>query len=127
MVRGAGSDFSHGGNAAQKFVERLEVRAEFGVKIGEPRRAEQLAGGVVVALLQRAAELECGLAFAFSGGASHGQQRVGDLGHGADHDDRLLRKTAFHDRCDAFDRFGVFHRSATKLHDNHRWYSERDR
>ncbi len=92
MVGGAGSDFADGGNAAQEFVERFEVGAQFGVEFGEARGAEQFAGGVVVALLQRAAEFERGLALAFAGGARHGQQRVGDFGHGADHDDGLLRQ-----------------------------------
>ena len=52
VVGGAGRDFSDGGDAAQKFVESLEVAAEVGMKFGEARGAEQFAGGVVVALLQ---------------------------------------------------------------------------
>ncbi len=87
VVGGAGRDFADGGDAAQEFVERFEVGAQVGVEFGEARGAEQFAGGVVVAFLQRAAEFERGFALAFSGGASHGQQRVGDFGHGADHDD----------------------------------------
>ena len=119
MVGGARRDFADGGDAAQQFVERLEVAAEFGVEFGEERGAEQFAGGVVVALLQGAAEFECGLALARAGGVGHGQQRVGDFGHGADHDDGLLREAAFDDGSDAVDGLGVFDRSAAELHDDH--------
>ena len=120
VVGGAGSDFADGGNAAQEFVEGFEVGAEIGVEFGEARGAEQFAGGVVVALLQRAAEFERGLALAFSGGAGHGQQRVGDFGHGADHDDGLLRQAAFDDGGDAVDGLGVFDGGAAEFHDDHR-------
>ena len=119
VVGGAGSDFADGGDAAQEFVERLEVGSEFGMEFGEARGAQQFAGGVVVAFLQRAAEFERGLALAFAGGASHGQKRVGDFRHGADHDDGLLREAAFDDGSDAVDSFGVFDGSAAELHDDH--------
>ena len=89
------------------------------MEFGEARGAEQFAGGVVVALLQRAAEFEGGLALAGSGGFGHGQQRVGDFGHGADDDDGLLREAAFDDGGDAVDGFGVFDGSAAELHDDH--------
>ena len=120
VVGGARRDFADGGDAAQEFVERFEVGAQFGVEFGEARRAQQFAGGVVVALLQRAAELERGLALAGAGGLGHGQQRVGDLGHGADHDDGLLRQASFDDGGDAVDGFGVFDGSAAEFHDDHR-------
>ena len=90
------------------------------------RRAQQFAGGVVVALLQRAAEFERGLALACAGGPGHGQQRVGDLGHGADHDHRLLRQAAFDDGGDAVDGLGVFDGGAAEFHDDHRAGLPRD-
>ena len=120
VVGGAGSDFADGGDAAQEFVERFEVGAQFGMEFGEARGAEQFAGGVVVAFLQRAAEFERGLAFACAGGARHGQQGVGDFGHGADHDDRLLWQASLNDGGDAVDGLGVFDGSAAELHDDHR-------
>ena len=119
MVGGAGRDFADGGDAAQKFVERFEVGAQFGVEFGEAGGAEQFAGGIVVALLQRAAKFERGLALACPGGSGHGQQRVGDLGHGADDNDGLLRQAAFDDGGDAVDGFGIFDGSAAELHDDH--------
>src|ERR1035441_6077149 len=90
VVGGAGSDFADGGNAAQQFVERFEVRAQFGMEFREECGAQQFAGGVVVTFLERAAEFEGGLALAGAGGLRHGQQGVGDLSHGADHDDGFL-------------------------------------
>ena len=89
VVGGARRDFADGGNAAQEFVERFEIRAQFGMEFGEEGGAQQFAGGVVVTFLERAAEFERGLAFAGAGGLRHGQERVGNLGHGADHDDGL--------------------------------------
>ena len=120
VVGGAGRDFADGGDAAQEFVERLEIGAQFGMEFGEARGAQQFAGGVVVALLQRAAEFEGGLALAGAGGLRHGQERVGDFGHGADHDYRVLRQAPLDDRGDAVDGFGVFDGSAAELHDDHR-------
>ncbi len=90
------------------------------MKLGEECRAQQFSGGVVVALLQGAAEFQRGLAVAGSGGAGHGQQLVGHLGHGADHHHRLLLQAAFDDRAGALDRLGVLHRGAAELHDDHR-------
>src|ERR1035438_71658 len=55
VVGGAGSDFADGGNAAQQFVERFEVRAQFGMEFREECGAQQFAGGVVVTFLERAA------------------------------------------------------------------------
>ena len=107
MIGGAGSDFADGGYAAQEFVERFEIGAEFRMEFGEARGAEKFAGGVVVTLLKRAAEFQGGFAFAFARGLGHGQQRVGDFGHGADYDYGLLRKAAFDDGGDAVDGFGV--------------------
>ena len=72
VVGGAWSDLADGGDAAEEFVERFEVLAKLGMEFGEARGAEEFAGGVVVAFLQRAAELECGFALAFAGGAGHG-------------------------------------------------------
>ena len=92
---------------------------EFGMEFGEAGGAQQFAGGVVVALLQRAAEFQRGLALAFAGGLGHGQQSVGDFGHGADHDYGILRETAFDDGGDAVDGFGVFDGGAAELHDDH--------
>src|ERR1700722_10281448 len=89
------------------------------MEFGEECRAQQFAGSVVVALLQRAAEFESGFALAFAGGTGHGQQSVGALGHGANHDDRLLRQTPFYDGSDAIDGFVVFDRSTTELHYDH--------
>src|SRR6202023_3573704 len=100
--------FADGGDAAQEFVERLEVGAQFGVEFGEAGGAEQFAGGVVVAFLERAAEIQGGFALAFSSGLGHGQESVGDFGHGPDHDHRLRREAAFDDGSDAVDGFGVF-------------------
>ena len=119
MVGGAGSDFADGGNAAEEFVERFEVLAELGMEFGEARGAEEFAGCVVMALLQRAAEFEGGLAFSFAGGTSHGQQRVGDLSHGTDHDHGLLVEASLDDRSDAVDGFGVFDGGAAEFHDDH--------
>src|ERR1017187_3407931 len=119
VVGGAGSDFADGGNAAQQFVERFEVRAQFGMEFREECGAQQFAGGVVVTFLERAAEFEGGLALAGAGGLRHGQQGVGDLSHGADHDDGFLRQASLRDRGDAVDGLGVFDGSAAELHDDH--------
>ena len=89
------------------------------MKLGEQCRSQQFSGGVVVALLQRAAELQRGLAIAGPGGACHRQQLVGHLGHGADHDHRLLLQASFDDCACALDRLGVLHRGAAELHDDH--------
>ena len=71
-------------------------------------------------LLQRAAELERGLAFTFSGGPGHGQQGVGDFGHCADHDYWLFGQASLDDGSNAVDGLRVFYGSATKLHHDHR-------
>src|ERR1700683_4975763 len=119
IVGRAGSDLADGGDAAQKFVERFKVNAQFGVEFGEAGGAQQFAGGVIVALLERAAEFEGGLPFAFSGGAGHGQQSVSYLGHGADHNHRILRQASRDNGGDPVDGFGVFDGCAAKLHDDH--------
>ena len=119
VVGGAGRDFADGGDAAQQFVESLEVGAQVGMEFREKRGAEQFAGGVVVALLQGAAKFEGGLALAGAGGFRHGQQGVGDFCHGADDDYGFLREAALDDGSDAVDGFGVFDGSAAELHDDH--------
>ena len=70
--------------------------------------------------LQGAAKLQGGLAVTSAGGLRHGEQLVGDLGHGTDHHDRLLAKPAFYDGCSSLDRFRILHRGATEFHDDHR-------
>src|SRR5450631_77008 len=120
VVGGAGRDFADSRDSSKEFVEGFEIRAQVGVEFGESSGAQQFTGGVVVALLQRTAQFEGGLAFAFSGGAGHGQQRVGDLGHGADHDDGLLRQAALNDGGDAVDGFGILDRKSAEFHDDHR-------
>ncbi len=89
------------------------------MEFGEARGAEQFAGGVVVALLQGAAEFEGGLALAGAGGFGHRQQGVGHFGHGADDDYGFLREAALDDGSDAVDGLGVFDGSAAELHDDH--------
>ena len=120
VVGGARSQFAHGRDAAQQFIQSFKVSAQVAVKLGEQRRPQQFSGSVVVAFVQAAAEFQRGLAIAGPGGAGHGQQLVGHLGHGADHDHRLLRQPAFDDGAGALDGLGVLHRGAAELHDDHR-------
>ena len=120
VIGGARRELADRRNAAQQFVEPLEVGSQFRVEVGKQRRAQQFAGGVVVSFLQRPAEFERRLALPGSRCARHGQQRVGDLGHGADHHHRLLRQAAFDDRGHALDGPRVFHRSAAEFHHDHR-------
>ena len=94
-------------------------RAQLGVQFGVQAGAQQLAGEQVVALAKRAADIERLLAFASSGGRRHGEQLVGNLGHGADHDERLLGQACLHDARDAIDGGGVLDRGAAELHDDH--------
>ena len=90
------------------------------MELSEERSSQQFAGGVVVAFLKRAAELERGLALSGSGGACHGEQCVGHLGHGADHDHGSLRQSPLHDGSNAVDGPRVSDRSAAELHHDHR-------
>src|SRR5580698_7890650 len=51
MIGGAGSDFTDGRNATEKFVEGFEVGSDFGMKFGEECGAQKFAGGVVMTFL----------------------------------------------------------------------------
>src|SRR3982074_3608219 len=77
------------------------------MELSEERSSQQFAGSVVVAFLKGAAELELGLALSGSCGACHGEQCVGHLGHGADHDHGSLRQTPLHDGRNAVDGLRV--------------------
>ena len=52
VIGGPRSNLTDRGNAAQQFIQRLEVGSQFRVKIGEQRRAQQFAGGIVMAFLK---------------------------------------------------------------------------
>src|SRR5437763_16588615 len=58
VVGSSRSEFTNGGDAAQEFVEGVEVSFEFAVELGENARPKQFAGGVVVALTQAAGKFE---------------------------------------------------------------------
>jgi len=57
VVRGPRRQFAHGGYAAQQFLQSFEISSEVTVKLCEKGRFPTILRGVVVALLQRAAEL----------------------------------------------------------------------
>ena len=53
-----GRELADGGDAAQQFVERVELRAQLGMQFGVQAGAQQFAGGQVVALAQAAADFQ---------------------------------------------------------------------
>ncbi len=120
MVGRPRRDFADRRNAAQQFVQPLEISSQFRMEIGEQRRPQQFARGVVMSFLQRPAEFERGLALPGSGSARHREQRIGNLGHGADHDYGPLRQPVFYDGGHTLDGPGVFHRSTAEFHHDHR-------
>ena len=73
VVGGARCQFADGGDAAQQFVEVLEISAQVGMKLSEQGGTQQLAGSVVVTLLQSAAQLERRFTISRPGRARHGQ------------------------------------------------------
>ena len=107
-------------DAPKQFLERVELGAQFAVQLGVQARAQQFAGSKVVALAKAAADIEGLVALATSGRSGHGQQLVGNPGHGADHNERALDHARFHNAGDAIDGRGILDRGATELHDDHR-------
>ena len=116
-VGDARREFENGGEAAQDFVERIE----FLIDEGDERRPESLSRAQAVSRWrQRRRELMARAPVrspqaAAAGGA---QQLVGHLGHGADHDDRVLAEgdAAGDDASRATDCGRVFDRGAAELH-----------
>src|SRR5437660_5429990 len=119
VIIGARSDFTDRANASQQFVQVFEVRAQVAVKFSEQGSAKQFSGSVIVAFAQGACHFESGLAVAATGSLSHGEQRIGDLGHGTDHDHRTVRQPALDDVSDALNRFRILYGSPAELHDDH--------
>jgi len=67
-VRGVSSPTAR--NAAQQFIERVKLRAEFVVQLRYADSTEQFADGEVMALAECAADFQRLIAFAASGGAA---------------------------------------------------------
>jgi hypothetical protein len=88
------------------------------MKLGEKRRAQKFAGGVVVAFTELAGQRQGSLTIAISGRARHLQQLVGDAGHSADHDNWVLLKPAAHDLDHAPNGLSITYRGATEFHDD---------
>ena len=107
IVGGPRSELSHGGDSAQQLVERVELETQLAMQFGVQAGAQQLAGCKVVPLAKPMRDVESLLALAPPGGSGHGQQLVGNLGHGADHDEWSLGQPRFHDAGDAIDGCGV--------------------
>ena len=91
----------------QQFVQILEVSSQFTVEFGKKRCTQQLSGGFVVPLPQRACQLEGALAIAAAGGLAHGKQGIGHLGHGTDYHHRTIGQPAFDDLRHSLDRFRI--------------------
>ncbi len=119
MVRGARRQLAHRADAAQQLFQRIENGCQFGMKLSVQPSAEQLAGGVVMALAQLEAKFKRLLEIAPTCGICHGEKLVGDLGHGADDHERAFACAFFDDGGDAVDGRRVLHRGAAKLHDDH--------
>ena len=120
QVADARGEFEDGREAAQNFVERVEfLLDEFGQIGGGGGVFDQRGGGFVVALAQLGADGQRAFAVAFFAAGGGAQQRVGDLGHGADDDDGLLAEgdAPGNDGRGAGDGGGVFDRGAAELHD----------
>ena len=89
------------------------------MKFREQRGAEQFSGRVIVAFAQRARHFESGLAITAAGRLSHGEQGIGDLGHGAHHHHRPVRQPALDDVGHTLNRLRVLYGSPAELHHNH--------
>ena len=112
-------DFADGRNAAQQFVERLEIGAQFGMKLGEERRAQQFAGGIVVALLERAAEFRAVLRSPSPAARAMVSSVSVTLAMALTTTTGFCARRPLTMRGHAVDGLGVFDRSATELHDDH--------
>src|SRR5260370_22458055 len=120
-IGAARSNFAYRGNAAQQLIQRVEVAFQFGMEPGEQPGSQQLTGGTVVTLAHGARRRQGGFPVTTAGSFTHGHQLVRDFGHGADHDDGLLGKTAAHDFTNAFHGGGILDRGTAKFHDDHRY------
>jgi hypothetical protein len=72
-----------------------------------------------VALAQGLEQANTSVAVAGCSFMSHGDQLVGDFGHGTNYDYRRLFAAAGDNFSDTLDGFGALDRSAAKLHYNH--------
>ena len=123
VIGGPRSQFAHRGNAAQQFVERVELAFQFAVKARENAGSQQFSRGVVMAFAQSARKPQGRFSITSPGRQRHLEKRVGDLGHGAHHDHRLFLRSPFDDGSSAIDRLGVLDRGPAKFHHDHRGQS----
>ena len=121
QIGNARCELENGGQAAQDFVERIKLLID---KIlqgsGVGRVLDQSASRISMAAAQARTDSECAGAVPGRGGCGGAQQLIGNLGHGADHNHRLLAlgNAAGDDCSGAVDGGRVFDRRAAKLHDN---------
>ena len=117
QIADARGKFEDGRQAAQDFVEGVEFLVNKFDQLGGV--GNKLGGGFTMAPAQLITDGDGSVTVALFTGGGGAQQRIGNLGHGADDDHRLLAQgdAPGDDGRGAADGGGVFDRGAAEFHD----------